>query len=149
MGGLVARAYLRRYGGAKVRSLITIGSPHHGSVHAWLFPGTSLAEMRPGNPWIEALNRGAAPTVPVLSIWSWHDSMVAPQTSCKLKDAQNIALTGVGHNAILADAGAFARAAALIAAEQARAEKPADDAAEPSLTSEFPASVARTPSARA
>ncbi len=28
MGGLVARAYLRRYGGAKVRRLITIGTPH-------------------------------------------------------------------------------------------------------------------------
>jgi triacylglycerol lipase len=52
MGGLVARAYLRQYGGAKVRRLITIGTPHHGSMHAWLMAGVSLAQMRPANAWL-------------------------------------------------------------------------------------------------
>jgi pimeloyl-ACP methyl ester carboxylesterase len=149
MGGLVVLAYCRKYGADKIRRLISLATPYHGSVHAACFPGVCLTELRPGSVWLKKLYRRKFALPPISSIWSWHDSMVAPQTSCKLKDAQNIALTGVGHNAILADAGAFARAAALIAAEQARAEKPADDAAEPSLTSEFPASVARTPSARA
>ncbi len=39
--------------------------------------------------------------VPMLSIWSWHDSMVAPQDSASLPGARNIALVGVGHNALL------------------------------------------------
>ena len=86
MGGLVARAYLRRYGAAKVRSVMTLGTPHHGSVHARFFPGDCLAQLRPGNAWLADLNRteGSPPTVRFVSLWSWHDSMVAPQTSARL-----------------------------------------------------------------
>ncbi|GMU71279.1 MAG: alpha/beta fold hydrolase [Burkholderiales bacterium] len=104
MGGLVARAYLRRYGGAKLRKVITIGTPHAGSAHAWMFPGVSLAQLRPGNAWLAALpipSRDSTP--PFVSLWSWHDSMVAPQTSARLEYGRNIELTGVGHNALLTD----------------------------------------------
>lgn len=105
MGGLVARAYLRRYGAESVSSLITFGAPHHGSVHAFLFPGACLVQLRPGNEWLEELNRAedVEPPVPMISIWSWHDSMVAPQTSGRLHGARNIELIGVGHNALLND----------------------------------------------
>ncbi len=105
MGGLVARAYLRRCGGARVAKLITLGSPHHGSVLAYLFPGRDLVQMHPGNPWLTELNAEASPPpAPIVSIWSRHDSMVAPQASSELKHAENIALVGVAHNALLADA---------------------------------------------
>jgi len=107
MGGLVARAYLRRSGGARVARLITLGTPHHGSVLAYLFPGRSLAQLRPGNAWLAELNRGedgAAPA-PITSIWSRHDSMVAPQASSVLGHAENVAMVGVAHNALLADRG--------------------------------------------
>jgi triacylglycerol esterase/lipase EstA (alpha/beta hydrolase family) len=105
MGGLVARAYLRRFGAQRVAKLITIGTPHHGSMLAWSFPGSCLAQMRPGNPWLSGLNRDeAAPApVPIASIWSRHDSMVAPQTSSVLGNAENIAVIGVAHNALLGD----------------------------------------------
>jgi len=121
MGGLVARAYLRRHGGGKVSTVMTLGSPHHGSVHAWLFTGTSLAQLRPGNAWLEELNRGeVAPSgVRVVSLWSWHDSMVAPQTSAQLDGAENIALPGIGHKALVGDRRVFA----LVAAELMRAAK--------------------------
>lgn len=104
MGGLVARAYLRKYGGSKVRRVLTIGTPHAGSVHAWMFPGASLAQLRPGNDWLARLpapEPDASP--PFVSLWSWHDSMVAPQTSARLEHARNIELSGVGHNALLTD----------------------------------------------
>jgi len=106
MGGLVARAYLRRCGGARVARLITLGAPHHGSVFAFLFPGRDLAQMHPGNPWLAELNRdeAAAAPAPIVSIWSRHDSMVAPQASSELANAENVALIGVAHNALLADA---------------------------------------------
>ena len=52
MGGLVMRAYLRRYGGAKVARLVTVGTPHEGSVHAWMAAGTSLAQIRPRSAWL-------------------------------------------------------------------------------------------------
>lgn len=123
MGAIVARAYLRRYGAAQVASLTTVGAPHHGSVHAWLFPGTCLGQLRPGNRWLAELNQGEGESLPVrvVSIWSWHDSMVAPQTSGRLGDAENIEVIGVGHNALLSDRGVRA----LVADELARSARDA------------------------
>ena len=140
MGALVARAYLRRYGAAKVASVTTFGAPHHGSVHAWLFPGSCLAQLRPGNEWLAELNRSedAAPAVRTISIWSWHDSMVAPQTSGRLRGAENIELIGVGHNALLSDR----RVRALVAAELERVARPEGRGAEAhaaAATNVFPA----------
>jgi triacylglycerol esterase/lipase EstA (alpha/beta hydrolase family) len=105
MGGLVARGYLRRFGGERVARLITIGAPHHGSMLAYTFPGCCLAQMRPGNAWLADLNRdeSRAARVPLISIWSRHDSMVAPQASSVLGNAENIPLVGVAHNALLRD----------------------------------------------
>jgi triacylglycerol esterase/lipase EstA (alpha/beta hydrolase family) len=118
MGGLVARAYIRRYGAAKVRRLVTIGTPHHGSMHAWFMYGPSLVQMRPGSAWLDELNRIApAGGVPTTSIWSWHDSMVTPQTSPRIDWGDNIVLAGVAHNALLDDA----EVRNLVAAEIARA----------------------------
>jgi triacylglycerol esterase/lipase EstA (alpha/beta hydrolase family) len=122
MGGLVARAYLRRFGAARVAKLITIGTPHHGSMLAWSFPGTCLAQMRPGNAWLTDLNRDenkAAP-VPITSIWSRHDSMVAPQASSALGNAENIALIGIAHNALLGNRRVMQLVASAITKREAR-----------------------------
>lgn len=113
MGGLVVRAYLRRHGAGSVRCLVTLGAPHHGSVHAWLFPGICLQQIRPGSAWLEELGRDEVvpPSTRVVSLWSWHDSMVAPQTSARLAGAQNIEIVGVGHNALLGDPDVLDRVA--------------------------------------
>jgi hypothetical protein len=58
--------------------------------------------------------------------------MVAPQTSSRLAGAEDIALVGVGHTALVGDAAATDRALALIDAESALA-------APGSATSESPA----------
>ena len=127
MGGLVVRAYLRKHGRRKLARVVTIGSPHHGSVHAWLFPGVSLAQMRPGNAWLAALNAHPLdPSLRFMSLWSWHDSMVAPQTSSELPGSVDATLVGVGHNALLTDPHVFARVLAEIeAARSATSECPA------------------------
>jgi len=103
MGGLVARAYLRRFGAARVEQLITIGTPHHGSMLARTFAGRCLAQMRPASRWLADINHdeSAPPPVPITSIWSRHDSMVAPQASAELRCARNVPLVGIGHNALL------------------------------------------------
>jgi triacylglycerol esterase/lipase EstA (alpha/beta hydrolase family) len=126
MGGLIVRAYMRRYGAGQVRCLVAIGTPHHGSVHARLVPGLCLAQIRPGSAWLAELNRDerAGPLVRVVSLWSWHDSMVAPQASACLEGAENIALIGVGHNALIEDAEVLAR----VAHEIQRAEREARSA---------------------
>jgi pimeloyl-ACP methyl ester carboxylesterase len=114
MGGLVALAYCRKYGAEKVRRLISLGAPYHGSMHAWFFPGLCLEQLRPGNRWLDDLHRAPFAWPPISSIWSWHDSMVAPQTSSRIPGADNIALIGVGHNAMLADRAVASNVLALI-----------------------------------
>ena len=131
MGGLVARSYLRRHGGGRVARVVTIGTPHAGSVHSWLFPGVSLSQMHPGNPWLRELARAAdrAPMPPIVSVWSWHDSMVAPQISSRIADGDNLELVGVGHNALLADPEVFARVAEQIRIARAAAAQAATEPA--------------------
>jgi triacylglycerol esterase/lipase EstA (alpha/beta hydrolase family) len=109
MGGVVARAYIQRYGAARVATLVTIGTPHHGSHHARFAVGASIAALRPDSEWLARLNRdeGAPLPVRVVPIWSWHDSLVTPQTSARLAGAEEIALAGIGHNAMLGDARVF------------------------------------------
>ena len=124
MGGLVVRAYIRRHGAAKLARVLTIGAPHHGSMHAWLMFGTSLAQLRPGNPWLAALNRERIDaSLRFVSLWSWHDSMVAPQTSSELPGAVDMATVGIGHNALLGDAEVLERAHAEISAARAEARR--------------------------
>jgi hypothetical protein len=52
---------------------------------------------------------------PIVSIWSRHDSMVAPQASSVLACAENVAFFGVGHNALLADQRVIERVASAAA----------------------------------
>jgi triacylglycerol esterase/lipase EstA (alpha/beta hydrolase family) len=106
MGGLVARAYLRQYGPAHVRRLVTVGTPHAGSRHAWLMGGASLVDMRPQSKFVTAMGEPSESerAVPTVSIWSWHDSMVTPQDSSRLAWGENVVVARVAHNALLGDA---------------------------------------------
>jgi pimeloyl-ACP methyl ester carboxylesterase len=123
MGGLVARAYLRRFGAGSVRALVTIGTPHRGSMHARFFPGTCLAEMCPGSEWLETLNLGDAPAGPrCVALWSWHDSMVTPQLSARWDGAESVEFVGIGHNELLANAEVLASLAGLLEREAREAE---------------------------
>jgi triacylglycerol esterase/lipase EstA (alpha/beta hydrolase family) len=113
MGGLVARSYIRRYGGGHVRGLVSIGAPYAGSKHAYLMSGTSVAQMRPGSDYLAALATAneCEAGVPMVSLWSWHDSMVTPQESSRLAGRENIVLSGVAHNAMLGDSDVQRRVA--------------------------------------
>lgn len=104
MGGLVARSYLRRFGGAaRVAKVITLATPHHGSDLARLAIGVDGKQLRRGNPWLASLNQSEsdAGCVPVVSLFTWQDNFVAPQDSPMLANATNIALTGMGHLSLL------------------------------------------------
>ena len=103
MGGLAARAYLRdcaqRHTEAAVGKLITLGTPHHGTVHARIEFSPNGKQMVPGNPWLADLaahERGVWPC-PLVSVYSLDDNIVAPQLSAHLEGARNIALSGIGH----------------------------------------------------
>jgi triacylglycerol lipase len=95
MGGLVARAYLQRYGSQRVDKVITLACGHHGTRIARLGLGKNAREMEPGSAWLGALGEPAA--VPVVTVWTAQDNFIAPQTSSRLSGAKEIVLSGMGH----------------------------------------------------
>ncbi len=97
MGGLVARAYLKRHGSARVAKLITLACPHHGTRIAYRGLGRNAREMEPGSPWLGALPGSETIAIPFVNVWSTHDNFVAPQISSRLEGAQEIVLSGLGH----------------------------------------------------
>lgn len=97
MGGLAARAYLRARGGARVARLVTLGTPHHGTLLARIGIGTNARQMEPGSGWLAGLGGAAPPEVPVASIYSAHDNIVVPQDSAALEGAANVRISGIGH----------------------------------------------------
>jgi len=70
MGGLVARHYLQHLDGAKrCQRLITISSPHQGTLMAWLHPSKGAKQMRPGSNFLEdlAATESRLGEIPVIS----------------------------------------------------------------------------------
>lgn len=103
MGGLGMRAYLVRRGARKVAGLVTLATPHGGTVLARLGSGENARQMRRGSVFLTELVRmeELAQHPPTLSVWTCHDNLVAPQESSKLAWARNECVTGVGHVAML------------------------------------------------
>jgi len=102
MGGLAARAWMRGYGSARVARLVTLGTPHHGTVLANLGLGANAVQMRRDSPWLRALEAAETGDVRarIVSIYTHHDNIVAPQDSSELAGARNVAFGGVGHVAL-------------------------------------------------
>ncbi len=109
MGGLVARAWMRDQGIARVARVITLGTPHHGTCLASFGIGRNAAQMRRAgcadgleSAWLRALaaSESAAARALVTSIYTHHDNIIAPQTSSILEGARNVAFGGVGHVAL-------------------------------------------------
>lgn len=107
MGGLVARAAMRAMTPAQIRAtfaaLVTIATPHHGSGMARLLRGAAPTQLAYGSSWLAELNLSQqdAMPVPVISIYSLDDNLVAPRASSRLPGAQELALPGLGHFAML------------------------------------------------
>jgi hypothetical protein len=104
MGGLAARAYLCAHGSARVKKLITIASPHNGTVHARFGAGPNARQMMQASEFLGVLCKREGekgPECGVTSIYSPHDNLVAPQDTSRLPWARNIAVPGRGHVDIL------------------------------------------------
>jgi triacylglycerol lipase len=105
MGGLVSRAYLRSHGSERIARVITLGTPHHGTVLAQFSPGDNCKQMRRSDcktrscDWLEdlAASETAATRKLITSIYSRHDNIVVPPSSSMLEGAENIAFDGIGH----------------------------------------------------
>jgi triacylglycerol lipase len=109
LGGVIARYYVQRMGGsAQVDTLVTLGSPHSGTLGAYLVPTALGRQLRPGSPLLTEL-AGPAPdcTTRFLVVWSRMDQMVVPQRNARLRhrdlDVAQLELADVGHLALPID----------------------------------------------
>lgn len=110
MGGLAARAWRRAVmpgtcaNEHQIRHIITIGTPHHGTVAARFGQAPNARQMRVGNPWLAQLARDEAamaadaPPYAVFTCWySNTDNIVFPASSATLPGAANHMMAGCGH----------------------------------------------------
>lgn len=109
LGGVIARYYVQRMGGsARVDTLVTLGSPHSGTLGAHLIPTALGRQLRPGSPPLTEL-AGPAPgcSTRFLVVWSRMDQMVVPQRNARLQhpdlDVVQLELRDVGHLALPID----------------------------------------------
>ncbi|GAA2971338.1 MULTISPECIES: lipase family alpha/beta hydrolase [Streptomyces] len=107
LGGLIARYYVQRLGGdRRVRTLVTLGTPHGGTAFAPLAGAHPIVrQMRSGSDLIEELRRPAPGCrTRFISFWSELDRIMLPvETACVDHpdlDALNVRVTGIGHLAL-------------------------------------------------
>ncbi len=122
-GGLIARRYVQHYGGdRRVRSVITLGTPHHGTPTAaagvalmgfGALP-TSATELMPGSRLVNQLGRDSFPGhVPLTSIYSRED-LVCPHWCSVLRPRpgehthmDNREVRGIGHSQLVWDGSVY------------------------------------------
>jgi pimeloyl-ACP methyl ester carboxylesterase len=107
LGGLIARYYVQRLGGdRRIRTLVTLGTPHSGTRAVPLANAHPIVrQMRPGSEVIEEL---ALPSpgcrTRFVSFWSDLDSVMDPLDTACLDhpdlQVENVPVTGIGHLAL-------------------------------------------------
>ncbi|WP_416983642.1 esterase/lipase family protein [Streptomyces sp. T028] len=107
LGGLIARYYVQRLGGdVRVRTLVTLGTPHSGTKVVPLANAHPIVrQMRPGSEVIEELSRPAPGCrTRFVSFWSDLDHLMDPLETARIDHpdllAQNVRVTGIGHLAL-------------------------------------------------
>jgi len=103
LGGLVSLEYAHSgTGTARVAHCITIGTPHAGVVWRGPIPGRVAKELRAGGEFVT--ERSGRPVVaPTLSVYSTHDNIVHPPSTCELsaRGGNDVAIDGLGHLSLL------------------------------------------------
>ncbi|MFG2624190.1 esterase/lipase family protein [Streptomyces sp. NPDC048473] len=107
LGGLIARYYVQRLGGdQRVRTLVTLGTPHGGTAVAPLASAHPIVrQMRTGSAPIEELRRPAPGCrTRFVSFWSELDRVIVPAEAACIDhpdlDALNVRVSGIGHLAL-------------------------------------------------
>ncbi|MEU6082213.1 alpha/beta fold hydrolase [Streptomyces sp. NPDC047108] len=107
LGGLIARYYVQRLGGdVRIRTLVTLGTPHAGTRAVPLLSAHPIVrQMRPDSDVIEELAQPAAGcTTHFVSFWSDLDQLMAPLETAQVQHpdliAQNVQVSGIGHLAL-------------------------------------------------
>lgn len=120
MGGIAARAWWRRFGGAEAPHVVTLGSPHSGTLLAAFSPAYNARQMRWQCEWMRAL-----PPLPLLDcVWTPCDQMVIPAPTAVQPGAASHRIDAVGHVGLVNDPRAWAIFQAVLASSLASDSTP-------------------------
>jgi triacylglycerol lipase len=107
MGGLAVRAWLVRASEFEakdhvprdVHTIVTIASPHQGTLFGHRGPIINVGQMRRGNAWLAALARTEAPALRprFVCFYSHCDNIVLPASTATLEGADNRHLRAMAH----------------------------------------------------
>ncbi len=103
LGGLIARYHVQRQGGdQRVDSLVTLGTPHGGSLLAHALPTPLVRQLRPGSRVLQELDEPVTRcATTITAVYSDLDQVVLPTSAgrCDHPDlaARNVLVRGVGH----------------------------------------------------
>jgi triacylglycerol esterase/lipase EstA (alpha/beta hydrolase family) len=102
LGGVVARYYIERMGGkSRIGRLVTIASPHRGTVLGRIGLVSSAKELAHGSDLLDELGT-PSPGVAYTSIWSRADAIVVPAESASIAPAgQDRVFDDLGHLSLL------------------------------------------------
>lgn len=105
MGGISLRQALRARPdlARKVRRVVTIASPHRGTMPARHMPLVEARSLFPGSTWLDGLPslRTLVPHAAITTIASKHDAVVYPHTTCCVEGATHHELERIGHAELL------------------------------------------------
>ncbi|QRX93857.1 esterase/lipase family protein [Streptomyces noursei] len=126
LGGLIARYYVQRCGGdERVRTLITLGTPHAGTRVAPLMSAHPIVrQMRPDSAVIAELALPAPRCrTRFVAFWSEEDQVMVPARTARIDHpdlhVENVRVSGVGHLALPVNAAVAARIREALAATEA------------------------------
>ncbi|MEU8225850.1 alpha/beta fold hydrolase [Kribbella sp. NPDC048915] len=103
LGGLIARYYVQRLGGAaRVHTCVTLGTPHQGTVAAKLLPWPLVKQVRPDSDLMAELSEPAPGCrTRFVAFYSDVDQLIVPQRRARIRHpdltASNVRVHGVGH----------------------------------------------------
>jgi triacylglycerol lipase len=106
LGGLISRYYVQRYGGdERVHTLVTLGTPHAGSLHAHLLPVNVGRQLRPGSDLMAELAEPAPNCrTRFVAYWSDFDQIIVPHESARIDhpdlSVRNVLVHNTGHMSI-------------------------------------------------
>ena len=92
MGGLVTRYYLQRLGGLeRVQRYVTLSTPHHGTLLAYLLPNVGCRQMRFGSAFLRDLASDAdrLAALDFTNFWTPLDTIIVPARSSIMPQARN------------------------------------------------------------
>jgi pimeloyl-ACP methyl ester carboxylesterase len=105
MGGIVARYYLTLGAGRdrrRVARLVTLGTPHGGSVFSMFGVGQPNKQLRPRAAFLERLASAQIPSdTQVTVLWSKADALVGTADQARWDGAEEVVYDNLGHISLL------------------------------------------------